>query len=428
MKSITHIKYMRTESGERKYFFKCDFTGAINRDPKIATRHKRILSLKQFDCSAEFVKTFPFEVVKGWSQNRWHDLAALMKPLKKHIARVEKSAIKSIQLWRKHSLESIVFRVEQETTIDGGVETEVIYVNGDPILRDFSHEKWIIHPMSHLSNVRSGRIVNVGDGATVSTAHHGISTEDSTEHSTVDVAPDMWQSTNNSTVDDAPDMWQSTNKRAREERSMRNIWCSRDNELKWCVQGCITNLIHHLKGGSEAMRFKQLSTLDDASLMKELNIHRLPKNVVIDGRTDDFEKCKWLLCAHFKCNHTRPLNITQFRSLSLMVDNLSQIKFPVVLSMKITNSRYNHVVIVWNKTIIDFEQPSTYPLTVNNLDFSCGPASEFLTVDRGYGVLPSRDMRRACNISDWGESDVNGELKNLFLGGRKKKKRNGRKK
>lgn len=408
MRSITHIKYTRTQSGERKYFFKCDFTGAINRDPQIPIKHKRLLAQTQFDCSAELVMSFPFAVVKGWSQNRWHDLSSRMKPLRQHIARTEKSAIKSIQLWRKDGWGKLLFRVVQEIEIEGGVNTEVVYVKGDRMKRDFGHEKWIFNAVAHLSSVRSGCIVNVGEGATDSHRPH---------------ARGDLQSYAQPNVDNAPDTWQSSNNRASEGKLRNNIWWSRENELKQCVQGCITNLLDQMNGGAEAMRFKRLSTLDDASLMKELNINRLPKNVVINGQIDDFEKCKWLLCAHFKCNHTRPLNITQFRSLSLMVDNLSQIKFPVVLSMKITNARYNHVIIVWRKTIIDFEQPTTYPLTVNNLDFSCGPASQFLTVDRGYGILPSRDMKKACNIADWGESDVDDELKNLFLGGRKKKKR-----
>ena len=101
---------------------------------------------------------------------------------------------------------------------------------------------------------------------------------------------------------------------------------------------------------------------------------------------------------------------------------MSGIKFPVIVSMKTTNTSYNHVICIWNKAIIDYEHRSTYPLTINNLDFSCGPSSTFLAVNRGYGIFPSKEMRRACRemdgYVDWGESDVKGELKFLFKSGR----------
>ena len=47
-------------------------------------------------------------------------------------------------------------------------------------------------------------------------------------------------------------------------------------------------------------------------------------------------------------------------------------KFPVIVSMRTTNSSYNHVICIWNNAIIDYEHRSTYPLTINNLDFLCG--------------------------------------------------------
>ena len=67
---------------------------------------------------------------------------------------------------------------------------------------------------------------------------------------------------------------------------------------------------------------------------------------------------------------TKPLNVTQFCSLLSQIDNFSQFKFPVIVSMEITNSSYSHVIGIWNKMIIDFEYKRAYPLTINNLDFS----------------------------------------------------------
>ena len=104
---------------------------------------------------------------------------------------------------------------------------------------------------------------------------------------------------------------------------------------------------------------------------------------------------------------------------------MARCKFPVVVSLTITNSNYNHVICVWNKAIIDFEHRATYPLTINNIDFSCGPSSNFVGVRQGYAVLPPKVMRRACmekdSFTDWGCHDVKGDLKFLFKQGRYQK-------
>ena len=98
-----------------------------------------------------------------------------------------------------------------------------------------------------------------------------------------------------------PDVWPTLNKMCRD-----NLWWSESNELKHCVQGCITNLLHHMRAGEAATQFQRLSTMDDASLMLELGIKSFPNKVSRSSRqvTDDFEKCKWLLRDTFRCQHT----------------------------------------------------------------------------------------------------------------------------
>ena len=104
------------------------------------------------------------------------------------------------------------------------------------------------------------------------------------------------------------------------------------------------------------------------------------------------------------------------------MDNFSQFKFAVIVSLEIKNSAYSHVIGIWNKMIIDFEYERAYPLTINNLDFSCGCESTFVRVLRGYGIFPSKKMKKACrqldSYLDWGESDVSGSLNYLFKRGK----------
>ena len=131
------------------------------------------------------------------------------------------------------------------------------------------------------------------------------------------------------------------------------------------------------------MEFKRLSTLDGQSLLLEMGIKEFPKYVTRSHRrkTEPFNMCLWLLSHRFKCEHTKPLNTVQFQSLPILVDRLAQFKFQFVLSEEITNSMFHHVIRVWRNMIIDFEQKSMYPLTINNLDYLCGPNSSFVKVN-----------------------------------------------
>jgi hypothetical protein len=306
------------------------------------------------------------------------------------MAEMEKRTITDVQLWRKNALTGIcIFRAQQGSSARTAKE---IYIEATDMLQDFSSERWVIDPLTLLSNVRSYRVVTLGDGATKKPKERSI------------VGP--------------PDSWADP-----KEDRFCNIWSSEENALKHCLQGCLTNILHHIRAGDEALEFKRLSTLDNVSLLQELKLNSFPSKVLRgDGqKIDEFEKCKWLL-RRFNCNTTKPLNVTQFRSLSSLMDNFSQFKFPVIVSLEVTNSAYSHVIGIWNKMIIDFEYKSAYPLTINNLDFSCGCESTFVRVLRGYGIFPSKKMKKACRqvdgYSDWGESDVSGSLNYLFKRGK----------
>ncbi len=103
-------------------------------------------------------------------------------------------------------------------------------------------------------------------------------------------------------------------------------------------------------------------------------------------------------------------------------------KFPVIISIEVSNSAYNHVTYVWETTIIDFENKTTCPLPVNNIDFSCGSSFIFIRVTKGYGILPSKAMKKAfkqlehakshIDGFDWGKSDVYGKMKHFFKQGK----------
>ena len=189
-----------------------------------------------------------------------------------------------------------------------------------------------------------------------------------------------------------------------------------------------------MQAGQDALQFKRLSALDEKSLLKELNEKRVPKKIKTgDGSgRDEFERCLWLLRERFNCHVTQPVRADQFGSVELLVQNAKRVKFPLVLSIEITNSPYNHVICLWRNMIIDFEEDTTIRLTENNIRYSFGQSSRFLRVVRGYGIFPSRNMKKLCralDIKEWGDSNyLNGENAHLFKNeGRRRRYHNGEK-
>jgi len=100
------------------------------------------------------------------------------------------------------------------------------------------------------------------------------------------------------------------------------------------------------------------------------------------------------------------------------VQNAKRIKLPLVVTIKTTNSNYDHAICLWRERIIDFEEATTIPLTENNIDYSCGQDSSFIRVVRGYGLFPSKEIKRECKkigILEWGHPEYQNGLYSEFF-------------
>ena len=72
-------------------------------------------------------------------------------------------------------------------------------------------------------------------------------------------------------------------------------------------------------------------------------------------------------------------------------------------------------MVVWEKKIIDIEHEYPFELTVDNVDCLAGKNNPFHKLVRGFGILPSRAMKKMnSDYSDWGEGKMRGELRHLF--------------
>ena len=399
LKSISKIRLCNESNEQKNYQIKCDYSWATSnnkprRDPLFKEAYREVTKKDEWDCSVDYVRTLPFEQVKAFVPGKWVPIGLHTKKLAQQISRVESLKLNNYQLWRWDNGHPVI----RATTAKG----KEMFIQHDALI-EFGDEPWTAKNLRTLSSVRSYCIVTLGEGS----------------RATCD---------DDSPRNGPPDPWENPADGA------KNIWWSRENLHKNCLVGSITNLLHHMQAGQDAFQFKRLSALEEKSLLKELNEKSVPRKIKTgDGSgRDEFGRCLWLLRKRFNCQITQPVKADRFGSVELLARNAKRVKFPLVLSIEITNSPYNHVICLWRDMIIDFEEETTIPLTENNIRYSFGRNSTFVRVVRGYGIFPSKNMNKACralDIKEWGRKSYdNGENAHLFENeGRRRRFHNGEK-
>ena len=89
---------------------------------------------------------------------------------------------------------------------------------------------------------------------------------------------------------------------------------------------------------------------------------------------------------------------------------LDQAHFPMLIGVKSDQAAYEHVVVVWNKRIIDYESMYTMPLTLESVADLCGSTTKFRQLSCGYGLIPPKTHRpmtdhNNCGI-EWGLTEL----------------------
>jgi hypothetical protein len=70
---------------------------------------------------------------------------------------------------------------------------------------------------------------------------------------------------------------------------------------------------------------------------------------------------------------------------------LKDVKFPLLLGISSTQTSYNHVVVIWNGMVIDYESKYTFSVTEESLRQVCGANTTFQKVSTGWGLFPSKE-------------------------------------
>ncbi len=95
--------------------------------------------------------------------------------------------------------------------------------------------------------------------------------------------------------------------------------------------------------------------------------------------------------------------MTLLRTVNDTLLLLEQCTFPVIISVRSRGALYDHVVVVWNGDILDYESEYICKLTEDSLQQICGNNTTFHGVTCGYGIFPSSEVKRnRPDIDDWG--------------------------
>ena len=132
----------------------------------------------------------------------------------------------------------------------------------------------------------------------------------------------------------------------------------------------------------------------------------IPKAVCNSHKqVNSIQKCFWILRKKIQFTTTKKIKLECFSSVKKTLRLLGQFKFPVIISVNSRGALYDHVVVVWNGQVLDYESEVIYTLTEDSLQQMCGDNTTFHSVSSGYGIFPSTEVKKYCpHIEDWGEN------------------------
>ena len=112
----------------------------------------------------------------------------------------------------------------------------------------------------------------------------------------------------------------------------------------------------------------------------------------------DFQSC----VAYFRKNNCHVFRVEKVgltKSLTGVIDLLSSVTFPAMLSLKSDDSPDNHVVCVWQNHIIDYESQFTYELSIHGLTRACGPSTVIVQILDMCFIEMTKIMKKVTETS-----------------------------
>jgi hypothetical protein len=124
------------------------------------------------------------------------------------------------------------------------------------------------------------------------------------------------------------------------------------------------------------------------------------------NQVNSIEKCLWILWKQFKFIATKNMKLSYFTSIKNTLGILHLCHFPILLSVNSKNAVCDHVVVVCQGRVIDYESKNIYMLTNESLQQICGANTFFSHVSCKYGLFPPAGIwALSPEITNWGKDD-----------------------
>jgi hypothetical protein len=182
---------------------------------------------------------------------------------------------------------------------------------------------------------------------------------------------------------------------------------SLENTSKFCTEGAVKNLPNMLSlSEHDVCVFWDLATAPLHSISERL--HDVVPKIVCNhfSQVNSIEQCLWILWKQLKFIATKKMKLLYFTSIKNTLRILQLCHFPILLSVNRKNAVYDHVVVIWQVRVIDYESENIYMLTNESLQQICGTKMFFSHVSCGYGLFPPAGIRALSpEITNWGKNN-----------------------
>ncbi len=182
---------------------------------------------------------------------------------------------------------------------------------------------------------------------------------------------------------------------------------SLENTSKFCAEGSVKNLLNMLRlSEHDVSMFWDLETAPLHSISESFCDVVLKIVCNRFSQVNSIENGLWILQKQFKFIATKKMKLLYFTSIKNTLRILQLCHFPILFLVNSKNAVYDHIVVIWQGRVIDYESKNIYMLTNESLQQICGANTFFSHVSCGYGLFPPASIwALSPEITNWGKDD-----------------------
>jgi len=186
---------------------------------------------------------------------------------------------------------------------------------------------------------------------------------------------------------------------------MEMKYYSLENQSKFCAEGAIKNFLHVINMSErDITSFWNLSISPLKIISETLNCE-IPKSVCNTfQQINSIQKCLWILREKFRFTTTKKLKLSHFTSAKKCIQIFGKFQFPLIVAVHSRGAVYDHVIVIWEGKVYDYESKYVYELCEEVLQNMCGENTAFRSISTGYGLFPPSDLKALSpNVLEWGD-------------------------